>query len=68
MRCGVDLGEVGLRPRVVGVDWIWKHSETGMEPYLHRVRQDALSPLAGLYPPRVALALRAAQSINDTPM
>ena len=24
MRCGVDPGEVGFRPRFVGVDGVWK--------------------------------------------
>ena len=24
MRCGVDPGEVGFRPRSVGVDGVWK--------------------------------------------
>ena len=65
---GVDLGEVGLHPLFVGVDWVWDDSGTWMEPYNHRVRRNASFPLAGLYLPRVVLALRAAHPINDKPM
>ena len=39
-----------------------------MGPYPHRVRRNALRPFAGLSPPRVSLALRVAQPLNDTPM
>ena len=42
---------------------------TGVEPYPHWVRWKAPPPLlAGLFPSRVALALRATQPINDKPM
>ena len=34
-------------------------SGTEMEPYPHRVRRNAPPPFAGLYPPRVSLALQA---------
>ena len=43
-------------------------SGTAVEPYPHRVRRNAARPFAGLSPPRVSLALRAAQPINDKPM
>ena len=38
-----------------------------MGPYPHRVRRNAPRPFAGLSPPRVSLALRAAQPLNDKP-
>ena len=68
MRCGVDPGEVGFHPRFVGVDGVWKDSGTAMEPYPHRVRRNAPRPFAGLSPPRVSLALRAAQPFDNKPM
>ena len=40
---------------------------TAVEPYPHRVRRNAPRPFAGLSPPRVSLALRAAQPLNDKP-
>ena len=43
-------------------------SGTAVEPYPHRVRRNAPRPFAGLSPPRVSLALRAAQPLNDAPM
>ena len=43
-------------------------SGTGVEPFFHRVRRNAPPPLAGLHPPGVSLALRAAQPIDDKPM
>ena len=42
-------------------------SGTAVEPCPHRVRRNAPRPFAGLSPPRVSLALRAAQPINDKP-
>ena len=43
-------------------------SGTAMGPYAHRVRRNAPRPFAGLSPPRVFLALRAAQTLNEKPM
>ena len=43
-------------------------SGTAVEPCPHRVRRNAPHPFAGLSPPRVSLALRAAQPLNDKPM
>ena len=43
-------------------------SGTAVQPCPHRVRRNAPRPFAGLSPPRVSLALRAAQPINDKPM
>ena len=43
-------------------------SGTAVEPCPYRVRRNAPHPFAGLFPPRVSLALRAAQPINDKPM
>ena len=43
-------------------------SGTAVEPYPHRVRRNAPRPFGGLSPPRVSLALRAAQPLNDKPM
>ena len=40
-------------------------SGTAMGPYPHRVRRNAPRPFAGQSPPRVSLALRAAQPLND---
>ena len=39
-----------------------------MEPYPHRVRRNVHRPFAGLSPPKVSLALRAAQPLNDKQM
>ena len=41
---------------------------TGMGPYLHRVRRNAPCTFDGLSPPRVFLAQRGAQPLNDKPM
>ena len=43
-------------------------SGPAVEPCPHRVRRSAHRLFAGLSPPRVSLALRAAQAINDKPM
>ena len=43
-------------------------SGTAVEPCPHWVRRNPPRPFAGLSPPRVSLALRAAQPINDEPM
>ena len=43
-------------------------SGTAAEPYPHRVRRNAPRSFAGLSPPRVSPALRAAQPINDKPV
>ena len=43
-------------------------SGTAVEPCRHRVRRNAPRPFAGLFSPRVSLALRAAQPINGKPM
>ena len=43
-------------------------SGTAVNPCPHRVRRNAPNPFAGLSPPRVSLALRAAQPLNDKPM
>ena len=43
-------------------------SETVVEPYPHRVRRNAPRPFAGLSPPGVFLALRAAPPLDDKPM
>ena len=68
MRCGVDPGEVGFRPRFDGVDGVWKDPWNGDGALSPSGALERPPPLAGLYPPRVALALRAAQPINDKPM
>ena len=68
MRCGVDPGEVGFRPWFVGVDGYGRISETAVEPYPHRVRRNSPRPFAGLSPPRVSPAQRAAQPLHDKPM
>ena len=60
MRGGVDPGEVGFRPQFVGVEVVWKD--------FRNVDRALSSSGAGRYPPRAALALRAAQSISDNPM
>ena len=65
MRCGVDPGEVGFRPRFVGVDGVWKDSWNGDRALSSLGASERPPPLAGLYPPRVSLALRAAQPTND---
>ena len=39
-RDGIDPGDRGFRPRVVGVAYIWKRFRPGMGPYLPRVRRD----------------------------
>ena len=43
-------------------------SGMAMEPYPHRVCQNAPRPFAVLSSPRVSLALRAGQPLNDKPM
>ena len=43
-------------------------SGTARGPCPHRVRRNAPRPFAGLSPPRVFLALRVAQPLNDKPM
>ena len=43
-------------------------SGTAVEPCPHPVRRNARRPFAGLSPPRVSLALRDAQPLNDEPM
>ena len=45
-----------------------KYFRNGNGAYPHWVRRNAPPPLAGLYPLRVSLALRAAQPINDKPI
>ena len=43
-------------------------SETAVETYPHCVCRNAARPFADLSPPRVSLALRAVQILNDKPM
>ena len=66
MRCGVDRGEVGFRPRFVGVDGVWKDFLKG--PILIGLRRNVPRPFRSLSPHRGFLALRAAQPLNDKPM
>ena len=41
---------------------------TAVEPYHHRVRRNAPREFAGLFPPRVSLAIRAQQTIDVKPL
>ena len=54
VRSGVDTGGHRYCSRVFGAVDIRGSHESGMGPYLPRVRQKC-SPLMGLYPPRTAL-------------
>ena len=55
-------------PGLLGLVGYGRISGTAVEPYPHRVLRNALRPFADLSPPRVSLALRVAQTINDKPM
>ena len=68
MRCGVDPGEVGFRPRFAGVDGVWKDFWNGDGALSSSGASNASRPFAGLSLHRVPLALRAAQPLNDKPM
>ena len=67
-RRGVDPGEVGFRPRFVGVDRVWEDFWNGDWALSSSGASKHPRPFAGLSPPQVSLALRAAQPINDKPM
>ena len=69
VRCDVNPGEVGFRPRFVGVDGVWKDFWNDGETLSSSGASERPPPVfAGLSPPRVSLALRAAQPLNDKPM
>ena len=68
MRCCVDPGEVGFRPDLLELMGYKRISGTAVERYPHLVRRNATHPFDSIYLPRVSLALRAAQPINDKPI
>ena len=67
MRCGVEPGDVGFRPRFVGVDGVWKVFWTGDGAPSSSGGSEHLLPIGlPMSSPGVS-ALRAAQPINDKP-
>ena len=68
--CGVvsTRGKSVFVPGLLELMGYGRISGTAVEPYPHLVRRNTPRSFAGLSPPRVSLALRAAQPFNDKPM